>query len=841
MENQTAEKEEPVTGGSVNWDQLVSDFRNKQDDVSFEALYRSSYSKLYGYLYTLGHNKELAEDAIQNGFLTCYTKIDQLADGARFLPWMKQICYHEYLAMAKKQGRTVSLVAESAEGEEYDLSDIPDDGSIGVPESGIEQEELQKLLQQALDSLPELQRISLIGFYYDKKAIHSIADELGVPENTVKTYLSRGRRNMNRQVRNHATAYGLKLVPIAIVPVIAELLKTEVQACELSVTGGMVNASLASALAVGASKGISGTAASAASSGAAGSAGTGVFSGTTGTAVSSGAAGSAGTGAFSGTAGAAAATGTGATVSGAAGTAAAAATKAVSVKVVAGIIAVAVAGGGAAAVVAHNHSAAKEESAAAISTVQETESAEPGSFEAAVAGEDEEIDDAVIQAYITYLENREYGEWDNYRYTLAHIDEDDTPELIEINWSSNGTFDVLTVKDNEVTPVSYLPGESETASAEGDYHPFYMMDADERYYPRKNRILSAGAGGGIIDPGVNVNVWSFETFQNDGDGFYRDVNAEINFDNSSTGSVTIDGQSVPTDMAYTFSIDGRSATQEEYEALYNQMAQYEGVNSVSFYQDYDRDAFLEILKNDYSSLDAEVLEHENTDKMTMCDVFVYQGDGEDDSAETEESVAADYQEVIDVIKQCGDAPYNSDEAAQHEDYFPMALNYDKGTPGYILMDLNGDGTEELLLTEGSAVDSARFESMDTMDRVLSGAYIYAVFTVKDGQVVPVVSQGGVRDAYYLCEDGMIGHYSSGGASLWGYAFYKFDGNALTLQECIFHDTPGDGTTTEDAFDVRCFYTTAAPFVDKTTEITQEDFDTILNKHSCKALSPTPIL
>ncbi len=837
MEKQTEEKEESVTAGSVDWNQLVSDFRNKQDDVSFEALYRSSYSKLYGYLYTLGHNKELAEDAIQNGFLTCYTKIDQLADGARFIPWMKQICYHEYLAMAKKQGRTVSLLAESADGEEYDLSDIPDDGSIGVPESGIEQEELQELLQQALNSLPELQRISLICFYYDKKAIHSIADELGVPENTVKTYLSRGRRNMNRQVRNHATAYGLKLVPVAIVPVIAELLKTEVHACELSVTSGMVNASLASVLAVGAAKGASG----AAVSGAAGSAVSSASSG----AVSSGTAGSAGAGAFGTAAGTASAAGTGASASGVAGTAAASATKAVSIKIVAGLAAAALAGGGAVAVV-HSQRAAKEEPAA-VSTVQEAESAETASTEVAAAEEDEEINDAVIQAYINYLENREYGEWDNYKYTFAHIDEDATPELIEINWASNGTFDVLAVKDNEVVTVSYLPSESEAAAMEefgheDSYHPFYMMDADERYYPRKNRILSAGAGGGIIDPGVNVNVWSFEIFQNDGDGFYQDVNAEINFDNRSTGSVMIDGQSVPTDMAYTFSINGRSATQEEYEALYSQMNQYEGVNSVSFYQDYDRDAFLEILKNDYDSFDAEVIEHENTDTMTMCDIFVYQGEGVDDSAETEDAVAADYQEVIDVIKNCGDVPYDSDVAAQHEDYFPMALHYDKGTPGYILTDLNGDGTEELLLTEGSAVDSARFESMDVMDRILSGVYIYAVLTVKDGQIVPVVSQGGVRDAYYLCEDGIIGHYSSGGASLWGYEFYKFDGKAFTLQECIFHDTLSDMPVTEEEMnDVRCFYTTAAPFVDKGTEISQDDFDAILNKHSCKALSPTPIL
>lgn len=415
---------------------------------------------------------------------------------------------------------------------------------------------------------------------------------------------------MNRQVRNHATAYGLKLVPIAIVPVIAELLKTEVHACELSVTSGMINASLASALAAGAAKGISGAAAS---------------------------------GAFSGTAGSAAATGTGATASGVAGTAAASATKAVSVKIVAGLTAAALAGGGA-VVVVHSQRAAKEEPAA-VSTVQET--AETAATEATVAEEDEEIKDEVIQAYITYLENREYGEDDYYEYTLAHIDDDATPELIEMNESLTVTpyFEVMTVRDNEVVPVSYLPDESEAAYMEEfDYHPFFMESSYEYYYPGKNRILLDGSGGVITGYGVDVNPFWFETFQNDGDGFYRDVNAEINTDFSSAGFVMVDGESVPTDMAFTFSINGRSATQEEYETLYNQMGQYEGVNGVSFYQSYDRDAFLEILKNDYVSLDTEVLGHENTDTMEMLNFVIYQGEGADDSTESEESATVDYQE-----------------------------------------------------------------------------------------------------------------------------------------------------------------------------------------------------
>ena len=161
------EKENKVPAEKeVRWAQLVGEFKKCRSDASFEALYKNSYSKLYGYVFSLGRNKELAERAAQSGFVKCCEKIDQLEDGSRFVPWMRQICYREYLSLLKKQARTVGFAGVSEDGGEEDpLAKIPDDGSIGMPEDGVEKEELQKLLMEAFDSLPELQRLSIISFY----------------------------------------------------------------------------------------------------------------------------------------------------------------------------------------------------------------------------------------------------------------------------------------------------------------------------------------------------------------------------------------------------------------------------------------------------------------------------------------------------------------------------------------------------------------------------------------------------------------------------------------------------------------------------------------------------
>lgn len=579
--------------------QLVEKYKKTCDKDSFEALYRQSYSKLYGYLFALGHNRELAEDAIQNGFATCYTKIDQLADGSRFVPWMKQICYRTYLALMSKQDRAISTNGVSAKGEEYDrLSDIPDDGSIGMPEGGIEQEKLQKLLMDVLDSLPELQRLAFISFYYDKKDIGFIAGELGIPENTVKSYLSRGRKSMNLQMRDHATAYGLKLVPFAIVPVIWNLISTEVQACEASVTTDMINASLSTAL-------------------------------------------------------------TSLQIKEAANAARSSHVATLPVKLIAGVTAAVIACGGGAAVMILNRQPSGNKSSV-------TEKAE----------------------------NR----------SSAASSESETTQMA----ASDSATDI-----QAESPVNKTSESKESAAKKGA------------------------------------------------------IAAESEEEKSSAAA---------------------SKKAEE-----------------------------------------ESQSEDNQDEKSTA------------AKRTQEAASAAYQEVIDIIKKCGDEPYNSSEASMYMDYFPMALQYDTSVHGYVLTNIDNDGVDELLLTGGNTISQAEAKGMSLEDCLHAGSYVYAILSFEDGKAVPIVSQGGSRDSYFLCGDGLIGHYAAGGWALWGYEYYTLSAKKLELKECVFHDTLVDQPMSEEETnDVRYFYTTADAFEDKSTEISEDEFNAVLQKHPYIALTPTPI-
>lgn len=102
------------------------------------------------------------------------------------------------------------------------------------------------------------------------------------------------------------------------------------------------------------------------------------------------------------------------------------------------------------------------------------------------------------------------------------------------------------------------------------------------------------------------------------------------------------------------------------------------------------------------------------------------------------------------------------------------FRYMSETMGYCLVDLDQNGTEELLLGENGE---------DAWDNV-----IYDIFTVEDGKLVHVVA-GGERSRYYLCDkgEGVIANEGSGGAAKSIYAYYRYKAGELELIEAIIYD------------------------------------------------------
>ncbi|WP_049945234.1 RNA polymerase sigma factor [Butyrivibrio sp. AC2005] len=209
----------------------VKSFIENRDEASFEKLYKLSYKKLFAYVQAMAKDREKTGDVLQNSYIICYKKIDQLNDPYKFISWMKNICYHE---LAHSYDDRVDLLSDTQSADEdVDFFDNIQDEKMEMPEKAAEDANLKRLLLKNISTLPEKQRMALIAFYFEDRSIKDIAEAMGIPENTVKTYLNRARKSMNEQMKSYADANGLKMVPFAVVPFLAMLFSEDVHACGL--------------------------------------------------------------------------------------------------------------------------------------------------------------------------------------------------------------------------------------------------------------------------------------------------------------------------------------------------------------------------------------------------------------------------------------------------------------------------------------------------------------------------------------------------------------------------------------------------------------------------------
>ena len=261
------------------------------DQDAITELYELTYSSVYKTVKSMIADEDTVLDIVQDSFIKGFQSLDQLDTPENFRAWMKRIATNKAKDYLKKKKPILFTDMANEDGEEIDFRDDCLDHS---PEEVLDRKETTRLMNEILATLSEDQRLVIGMFYYEEMSVREIAETLGCSENTVKSRLNYGRKKVEVKVKE-LEKRGTKLYSLAPLPFLLWLFRMDAEAAEIP-SGMVLEAVTAECAATGA--------------------------------------------AVAGSAGTAAAAGTGVKAAASAGT------KALTTKIIAGVLAVSVVGGG---------------------------------------------------------------------------------------------------------------------------------------------------------------------------------------------------------------------------------------------------------------------------------------------------------------------------------------------------------------------------------------------------------------------------------------------------------------------------------------------------------------
>ncbi len=168
------------------------------DRASAEGFFRGHLGALYEFVhYRVGGNRALAEDVVQDTFLTALERLRAFDGRASLHTWLCGIARNKIRAQrrARRPARMEDVLAEADPEIEAILMGIDREP---LPEAVLERAETSELVGATLSSLPPEYRDALVQKYVDELPVAEIARRAGKNEKAAESTLHRARLAFGR-------------------------------------------------------------------------------------------------------------------------------------------------------------------------------------------------------------------------------------------------------------------------------------------------------------------------------------------------------------------------------------------------------------------------------------------------------------------------------------------------------------------------------------------------------------------------------------------------------------------------------------------------------------------
>jgi len=166
------------------------------DQTAWEEIVRQHRRKVFNIAYKFTGRHDEAEDLTQDIFLKIFKSLHTFDRRANFQTWLvsvsRNLCIDHYRSV-RKERETIDR--------DVDAGELTPSAPGQNAYQALEQADRVELLRKAMAELPPSLREAVVKRDLQELSYQEIADQLNLPEGTVKSRINRGRTELARQVQ----------------------------------------------------------------------------------------------------------------------------------------------------------------------------------------------------------------------------------------------------------------------------------------------------------------------------------------------------------------------------------------------------------------------------------------------------------------------------------------------------------------------------------------------------------------------------------------------------------------------------------------------------------------
>jgi RNA polymerase sigma-70 factor (ECF subfamily) len=199
----------PAYGETLDYgpltDQQVIECALDGRESAFRELIGRYERPVFSLIYRLVRDREKAEDLSQDTFIKVLNALDRYDPSYKFSSWIFKIAHNTALdQLRRREPETLSLdgsphARTAAEIEATTLTPASGDES---PEEFASSREVGEEIERAIGTLRAEYRTAILLCHVEGRAYDEIAEIMGVPLGTVKTFIHRGRNELKKHLEH---------------------------------------------------------------------------------------------------------------------------------------------------------------------------------------------------------------------------------------------------------------------------------------------------------------------------------------------------------------------------------------------------------------------------------------------------------------------------------------------------------------------------------------------------------------------------------------------------------------------------------------------------------------